>query len=104
MTPYHNPVTVKEKAFNRAQKKTRVCIEQTFGRWKRRFHLLHSEVRMDPEKVCQLIGACAVLHNIALSFNEPIEDDGNIEDNDVDEYHGPENGNMIRDHITNTFF
>lgn len=105
MTPYNNPTTAKEKAFNRAHRKTRVVIEQTFGRWKRRFHLLHSEVRMHPEKVCQFIGACAVLHNIALAFNEPMEDeDENDDDPDVQGYHGPETGQMIRDHITNSFF
>ena len=54
--------------------KTRVIIEQTFGRWKRRFHVLHSEIRMAPERVCNIIGACAVLHNIAILQKEPMED------------------------------
>ena len=68
MTPYLNPTTAKEEAYNKAHTGTRVAIEQAFGWWKRRFHLLHSEVRMEPEKTCQLIGACAVLHNIAFCF------------------------------------
>lgn len=63
MTPYPNPANAKQEAFNKAHCQTRVAIEQTFGRWKRRFHLLHSECRMKPEKVCTIIGACAVLHN-----------------------------------------
>ena len=57
-----------QQQFNRAHRKTSVIIVQTFGRWKRRFHLLHSEIRMQPEKVCQLIGACAILHNIAITY------------------------------------
>ena len=40
------------------------------GIWKRRFHVLHSEVRMNPRKVCRIIGACAVLHNLAVNYRE----------------------------------
>ena len=106
MTPYYEPATANQRAYNRAHRKTRVIIEQTFGRWKRRFHLLHSEVRMHPEKVCQLIGACAILHNIAIAFNEPMEDEEDYEDDepDVQEYQGRQRGHLIRDHIANTFF
>lgn len=39
MTAYSDPTTAKERAFNRSLRKTRVLIEQVFGRWKRRFHL-----------------------------------------------------------------
>ncbi|CAH3116126.1 unnamed protein product, partial [Pocillopora meandrina] len=74
MTPYINPSTPAQVAYNDAHCKTRVIIEQTFGRWKRRFHVLHSEIRMAPEKVCIIIGACAVLHNIAIFLSEPMED------------------------------
>ena len=105
MTPYLNPTTTKEEAFNKAHTCTRVAIKQAFGWWKRRFHLLHSEVRMSPEKTCQLIGACAVLHNIAVLRNEPI--DGLLPDEDqpdIAPYHGPENGKAVRDYICNTFF
>ena len=74
MTPFNNPRNPSQEAYNTAHTKTRVVIEQNFGRWKRRFHVLHSEVRMAPEKVCLIIGACAVLHNIAILQNEPMED------------------------------
>ena len=30
------------------------------------------QVRMKPEKVCRVFGACAVLHNISLTRNEPV--------------------------------
>ena len=78
---------------NHAHRKTRVCIEQ-------RYHLLHSKVRMQPENGCQVVGACAVLHNIALVFSEPMEDEYNNEHHDVDQYHELENGQMIRNHFT----
>ena len=61
-----------QEAYNDAHAKTRVVIEQTFGRWKRRFHVLYLEIRMAPEKVCMTVGVCAVLHNIALQLHEPM--------------------------------
>ena len=103
MTPFPNPVTAKQHAFNSAHRKTRVLIKLTFSRWKRRFHLLHGEVRMHPEKVCKLIGACGVLHNIAIIHNEPMED-GDDEENEIPPYEGPEEGRLVRDHIANEFF
>jgi hypothetical protein len=61
---------------------------------------------MHPEKVCQLIGACAILQNIAIAFNEPMEDEEGDEDDepDVQEYQGLARDRLIRDHIANTFF
>jgi len=47
---------------------------------------------MASEKVCMIIGACAVLHNIVMLLKEPMED-GEVEDetNDVNDiYYGPD--------------
>ena len=66
LTPYRQPAPPVQSNYNYAHKRTRVFIEQTFGRWKRRFHCLHGEIRMTPEKVCKIIIACAVLHNMAI--------------------------------------
>ena len=47
-----------------------------------------------------MIGACAVLHNIAVLLNEPMDDDPLDDDPEgIDPYHGPQ-----RDHICNTYF
>jgi len=81
-----------------------VVIEQMFGRWKRRFHVLHLEIRMAPEKVCMIGGACVVLHNIALQLHEPMEHEEVDELADVDPYHGLQQGLSLRDHICRTFF
>ena len=70
------------------------------------FHLLHSEIRMKPEKVCLLIGACAILQNIAIIFNEPDEDDEYDYQNkepEVEDHVGYDTGNQIRGHITNNY-
>ena len=104
ITPYPDPATLQQRSLNVELRKTRVLIEQVFGRWKRRFHLLHGEIRMKPEKVCLLIGACAVLHNIAIMFNEPDIDGDDPDEPKVEPYIGPETGRQIRDHIANNFF
>ena len=107
LTPYSQPQSQSEEQFNHAHKSTRCIIERTFGYLKRRFHVLHSEIRMSPERACTIIVACFVLHNIAVKFREPESDDINIsvEDFDVQEqYRGRENGNAMRRHITDTFF
>ena len=70
MTPYPHPCTQHQEAFNEALGKTSVKIEQSFGIFKRRFHLMHSELQMDPVNVSQLVGACAVLHNIGILRND----------------------------------
>ena len=61
MTPYPSPSTAAQENYNTAHTKARVIVEQSFGRWKRRFHVLHSEIRMTPQRACSVIGACAVL-------------------------------------------
>ena len=107
LTPYSQPHSPSEERFNRAHKTTRCTIERTFGLLKRRFHILHSEIRMAPDRVCTIVVACFVLHNIAINLREPEVDDGHVDDEDCDvqeQYHGPENGNAVRKHITNTFF
>ena len=71
LTPYRQPASLSQSNYNYAHKRTRVLIEQTFGRWKRRFHCLHGEIRMNPEKVCKIIIACAVLHNMAIIWKLP---------------------------------
>lgn len=107
MTPYQDPVTVKERRFNRAQKVTRSSVERAFGILKRRFHLLHSEIRMSPERVCTLVAACCILHNIAIENNEPMEDDDDDHQDPPDlghNYDGVNRGTAVRNHITNTYF
>jgi hypothetical protein len=64
-------------------------------------------MRMHPERVCAIAGACAILHNIVIIRNEPIIDDEFDECDDTPEmepYNVPERGLLIRTHICNTFF
>ncbi len=84
LTPLLNPQGKSENRYNTGQKVTRCVIERTFGRWKRKFVMLHNEIRMDPRRVCKIVGACAVLHNIAVDKNE-IDDppDGDHENSEL---------------------
>ena len=59
---------------------------------------------MKPEKVCLLIGACAILHNIAIMFDEPEEDIDLPEEPEVEPHVGHDTGRQIRAHITNNYF
>ncbi|CAG2194011.1 HARBI1 [Mytilus edulis] len=109
LTPYANPTVRHQQRFNGCHASTRSVIERTFGILKRRFHVLHSEVRMKPEKVCRIFGACAVLHNIALSRNEPlVNDDGAGVRLDqpvqVPAFLGVQDGRNTREHVARVFF
>lgn len=75
---------------HRAHKKTRAIVERGIGQLKRRFHILHGEVRLAPGKVCKVITACAVLHNIckARQIADPPAD--NQTDEEDDEEHPPQ--------------
>ncbi len=107
MTPYSEPVIQSERRYNRALKVTRSLIERTFGVLKRRFHVLHSENRMSPDRVCTVVVACCILHNIAIDNNEPLpdfEDDGPWNEDQGDDFVGIETGQAVRAHIANTYF
>ena len=76
---------------------------------KRRFHVLHGEVRLSPQKACQVIMACGVLHNICKKRNIPMPED------DVDVAPPPaqgldvhdinvNNGNLYRQQFAQTHF
>ena len=66
--------------YNQSHKKTRVLVEMAFGKWKRRFHSLHSGLRIAIRNVPSLIISTAVLQNIAINFKEPDFDDESDDD------------------------
>lgn len=68
MTPFRCPNTEGKRRYNRAHGTTRAVVERAIGQLKRRFHCLHAELRMKPERCCTVILACCVLHNIAKQY------------------------------------
>lgn len=71
------------------------------------FCFISFQIRLKPQKVCRVIVACAILHNIAVLLREPLID--NDEDHDqepvpVPPFAGVQDGRSVRDHISRSFF
>lgn len=89
MTPILNAVEdTPEARYNVAHARCRNCIERCNGVLKGRFRCLLGErkLRYSPDKVGEIINACAILHNICI--------DGRLEQN----FNLPENENMVLPH------
>ncbi|CAC5417442.1 HARBI1 [Mytilus coruscus] len=54
VTPYLRPNSESQVRYNKAHVKTRAIVERCFGWWKRRFNILHGEIRTKPEKAVKL--------------------------------------------------
>lgn len=70
MTPFRNPQTPQETAYNRCITRERVVIERCFGQLKQRFPILQHKVRLSLNKIPKLIVCCFVLHNIAKHLQD----------------------------------
>ena len=100
---YPNPAPGLQTAFNLAHSRTRVKVEQTFGILKSRFQCLRG-LRVCPERACDIIVACAVLHNIATLRKEiPPPLDTFLEDEPIPQMDARA-GQMMRDHICTNHF
>ncbi|KAJ1201733.1 hypothetical protein NDU88_005539 [Pleurodeles waltl] len=80
LTPVRNPRTRAGERYNEAHEQTRRVIERTFGLLKATFWCLHmtsGSLYYSPKKVCQIIVACCMLHNLALRRQVPfLQEDG----------------------------
>uniref|UniRef100_A0A803JCF4 Putative nuclease HARBI1 n=3 Tax=Xenopus tropicalis TaxID=8364 RepID=A0A803JCF4_XENTR len=72
LTPVKDAKTKAEKQYNAAHKLAHSIIESTFGSIKSRFRCLDRSggvLQYSPEKGAQIILACCILHNLAVSRN-----------------------------------
>ncbi|KAJ1123573.1 hypothetical protein NDU88_002041 [Pleurodeles waltl] len=80
LTPVRNPRTRAEERYNEAHGRTRRVIERTFGLLKARFrcrNMTGGSLFYSPKKVCQIIVACCMFHNLALRPQVPfLQEDG----------------------------
>jgi len=84
LTPFLRPVNQQQRRYNFAHCDTRVVIEQAFGRLKRRFYILGSEIRLNYRTAPRIIVACVMLHNMAIRRRLPDFPDENEENDDAD--------------------
>ncbi|KAJ1090824.1 hypothetical protein NDU88_003952 [Pleurodeles waltl] len=114
-TPVRNPRTRAEERYNEANGRTRRVIEHTFGLLKARFRCLHmtgGSLFYSLRKVCQIIIACCMLHNLALRCQVPfLQEDGPddgvvaaVEPVDSDEEEAEEEDIDNRDSVTQQYF
>lgn len=87
-TPLANPVTPEQRRYNAAHIKARNVVERTFGVWKKRFPCLSRGLGNVLPTVSNIIVACAVLHNIAITTRDELPEDAEeielFEEEDVD--------------------
>ena len=75
VVPFLQPTTPQERAFNSALKRTRVTVECAFGLLKMRFRCLDRSggaLQIQPDRVCNIVHACSILHNIAVTRGLPL--------------------------------
>jgi hypothetical protein len=105
MTPLRSPNSAAERAYNRAQIKTRNVVERTIGILKNRFRCLVNTMQYQPETIGQMIVACVILHNLAITFNEELDyiPDPHPVANVIMNNINPA-GNAARQHLINNYF
>lgn len=107
LTPILNPTQPSEERYNRAHIKTRNVVERAFGMWKRRFPCLSRGLGNKIETVANIIVACAVLHNISLTAQDTMPEDGDeeIHNDDINTVtrEGSADGFAFRNAIVNRF-
>jgi len=116
ITPLLDPTTQKEKNFNRSLKKTRFIVENAIGLWKSVFRCIDKTggyLLYSPRKVCNIVLATAVLHNIRRNLKLPEDEtftaaeeddsendiDPNLEENAI-----TLEGHRVRNKIIQTHF
>ncbi|CAG8664161.1 6218_t:CDS:1, partial [Dentiscutata heterogama] len=87
ITPFKDPQgpdTQKQKYYNTVHSKTRVVIEQAFGRLKARFSFLKCMKLKDTMKGTDIIDISFILHNFVEKNNDTWEENDN--DNEIDDF------------------
>ncbi|WAR19619.1 HARB1-like protein [Mya arenaria] len=100
LTPYLATRSQKQERYNRAQVRTHVVIEQSFGILKRRFPCLSYGLRVEPEICCTIIVACVFLHNFGLSNGDTLDSNDDFNDDQPEvqlNFEGTRNGLLYRD-------
>ena len=110
LTPILSPETPSERRYNRAFLRTRKTIECAFGLWKSRWRSMDKtggSLCYSPERVCRLVVATMVLHNICIQhgLQWEIELTGGNEELEVTLDADPTvSGQSVRQSVINDYF
>ncbi|XP_066585716.1 putative nuclease HARBI1 [Prorops nasuta] len=111
LTPFVNPETDEQLRYNIIHKRTRIIVERTYGIWKRRFPCLSRGLSLKLVTSTSIVVACAVLHNMALIFNDILEEEETAEmqsedeeENVVNTHWQPAEGLAFRDALIENLF
>ncbi|XP_048845582.1 putative nuclease HARBI1 [Brienomyrus brachyistius] len=86
LTPFYHPCSEEERRFNEAHGVAHSVIERTICCMKKRWRCLDRSggvLIYHPTKVCNIVIACCVLHNLAQRHNLPLPEPLNIEMDDI---------------------
>jgi nuclease HARBI1 len=71
-------VTQPQRRYNYSHIRTRNVIERCNGVLKKRFPCLSKRLQYSPAKVCEIIIACCILHNLAIADGDYLEPDSEL--------------------------
>ena len=103
MTPVTQITSQKDATYQARRTKCRATIERCNGLLKSRFRCLLNVLEYAPEKCCRIIRACIVLHNFAIRYSVPfneeiiMEEDAHV--NQLPELNADANALAIRRHL-----
>ncbi|KAL1255475.1 hypothetical protein QQF64_013536 [Cirrhinus molitorella] len=78
LTPFLNPQSAQQMRYNEVHARACTIVERAIGLFKCRWRALDAsggKLLYHPAKVCKIIRACGVLHNVALRAGIPLPPD-----------------------------
>ncbi|XP_035433454.2 putative nuclease HARBI1 [Spodoptera frugiperda] len=103
LTPVLRPRNEAERRYNYSHIRTRNVIERCFGVLKARFRILLEIMRGSFNTIKTTIVACAVLHNLAIEFDDTLSYETPYTDSDEDTEAIEQDSNNLT-HITRNIF
>ena len=97
MTPVQRPTTRPQRRYNFANSSTRTTVQRSIGMAKQRWHCLLCGLCLQPQKACEVILVCFMLHNCVrhLKLPPPPHDSDNWEDDDAGDEENDENPSLL---------
>lgn len=80
VTPVRKPANLSQRNYNRSHIRTRCVVKRTIGILKRLFGCLSTKLHYAPEKVGEIVVACAILHNLCIYYGHQLQ----VELNDIE--------------------